>query len=332
MNSLGTLKPFATPTVKVSRLFDSYDIDIYAKLDLLQLAGSTKERTANGLIEELLGSGQLQAGGTIIESTSGNLGIALARQCVVRGVKFMAVVDDNANPLAVELMKAYGAVVIRVATPVDGNKLAARRRRVRDLLAAHPGSVTTNQYGSLANPRAHFETTMPEIIAGSGGNLDYLFVATSTTGTLLGCQQYVQAHGLNTQIVAVDSVGSVLFGGVAGTRRLPGLGAGVLPELAAAAEPDMVFQIEEIDMVRGCRRLARREGILAGASTGAIVAAMEKLLPSLKAGTRIGFMVHDTGVPYLQTVYNDEWVRATLHQEPEREQETSAELDDLAEL
>ncbi len=317
LNSLGTLQPFVTPTVQISRLFESHHVDIYAKLDLLQLAGSTKERTANGLVEELLGSGQLRAGGMIIESTSGNLGIALARQCVVRGLKFTAVVDENANPLALELMEAYGAAVDRVQTPAGGNKLAARRRRVKELLDANPGSVTTNQYGSVANPRAHFSTTMPEIIADSGGNLDYVFVATSTTGTLLGCQQYVRAHNLDTRIVAVDSVGSVLFGGKPGTRRLPGLGAGIVPELASGADPDMVFQIEEIDMVRGCRLLARREGILAGASTGAIVAAMGRLVPTLEAGARIAFMVHDTGVPYLQTVYNDEWVRATLNAEPD---------------
>lgn len=325
MNDLGTLQPFVTPTVKVNRLFEGHDVDVYAKLDLLQLAGSTKERTANGLIEELLRSGVLQPGGMIVESTSGNLGIALARQCVVRGLNFTAVVDENANPLALELMEAYGARVDRVKTPSDGNKLAARRRRVLDLLAANPGSVTTNQYGSFANPRAHFETTMPEIIAGSGGCLDYLFVATSTTGTLLGCQQYVRAHGLDTKIVAVDSVGSVLFGGQAATRRLPGLGAGILPELAASAEPDLVFQIEEIDMVRGCRRLAHSEGILAGASTGAIVAAMDTLMPSLKAGTRLAFMVHDSGVPYLQSVYNDEWVRRTLNADPELDHEPGIE-------
>lgn len=317
MNHLGTLQPFVTPTVKLSRLFDLLDVEIFAKLDLLQLSGSTKERTANGLIEDLLRSGQLHIGGMIIESTSGNLGIALARQCVVRGVNFTAVVDENANPLALELMEAYGAKVNRVPTPADGNKLAARRHRVSELLAEHPGSVTTNQYGSQANPRAHFDTTMPEIIAGTGGNLDYLFVATSTTGTLLGCQQYVQKHGLSTKIVAVDSVGSVLFGGKSGMRRLPGLGAGVLPELASLAKPDLIFQVEEIDMVRGCRRLAHREGILAGASTGAIVAAMSTLLPSLNAGSRVAFMVHDTGVPYLQTVYNDDWVRTTLNETPE---------------
>lgn len=322
MNGLGTLQPFVTPVVKLSRLFEAWNVELYAKLDLLQLSGSTKERTANGLIEELLGSRRLRTGGMIIESTSGNLGIALARQCVVRGVRFMAVVDENANPVALELMEAYGATVNRVQTPADGNKLAARRRRVSDLLAAHPGSVTTNQYGSLANPRAHFDSTMPEIIAGSGGNLDYLFVATSTTGTLLGCQQYIRTHGLNTKIVAVDSVGSVLFGGTAGTRRLPGLGAGVLPELASSAEPDLVFQIEEIDMVRGCRRLADREGILAGASTGAIVAALGTLLPSLEEGSRVAFMVHDTGVPYLQTVYNDEWVSTVLNEDPDHVADT----------
>lgn len=303
--------------MNLSRLFNVPDLEIFAKLDLLQLAGSTKERTANGLIEDLLGSGQLGIGGMIVESTSGNLGIALARQCVVRGINFTAVVDENANPLALELMEAYGAKVDRVQTPADGNKLAARRRRVSEVLADHPGSVTTNQYGSPANPRAHFDTTMPEIIAGTGGNLDYLFVATSTTGTLLGCQQYVQKHGLSTKIVAVDSVGSVLFGGTAGTRRLPGLGAGILPELASWATPDLIFQVEEIDMVRGCRRLAHYEGILAGASTGAIVAAMGTLLPSLDKGSRVAFMVHDSGVPYLQTVYNDDWVRTALNVEPE---------------
>lgn len=309
--------PSESPTVKLCRLFDSCNVEVYAKLDLLQLSGSTKERTAYSLIEDLLSSGALKTGGMIIESTSGNLGIALARQCVVREIRFTAVVDENANPLALELMEAYGATVERVQTPADGNKLAARRRRVKELLAQHPGSVTTNQYGAAANPRAHFNTTMPEIISGSGGTLDYLFIATSTTGTLLGCQQYVRAHGLATKVVAVDSVGSVLFGGVSGMRRLPGLGAGVLPELASAAEPDLVFQIEEIDMVRGCRRLAQREGILAGASTGAIVAAMGTLLPTLEGDSKVGFMVHDSGVPYLQTVYNDEWVRSVLHENPD---------------
>ncbi|PQZ93076.1 2,3-diaminopropionate biosynthesis protein SbnA [Arthrobacter sp. MYb227] len=302
----------SSPTAKLHRLFEGSGMEVFAKLDLLQLSGSTKERTANSLITSLLASGRLQPGGMIVESTSGNLGIALARQSVVRGIRFIAVVDENANRSALDIMRAYGARIEQVQTPSDGNKLAARRQRVQELLEKNPGAVTTNQYGSPDNPDAHFSTTMPEFMEAVDGKLDLLFVATSTTGTLLGCQQYLRHHQLETTLVAVDSVGSVLFGGETGQRRLPGLGAGIVTELSLQAEPDVVCRIEEIDMVRGCRTLARREGILAGASTGAIVAAMEQLVPGLTAGSRIGFLVHDSGVPYLHTVYDDQWVHNNL--------------------
>lgn len=317
MYSIGTLSPFQSPTVKLQHLFDTHEFEVFAKLDLLQLSGSTKERTANALIESLLESGMLTPGGMIVESTSGNLGIALARQSAVRGLRFVAVVDENANRSALDIMGAYGAVIDVVSTPADGNKLAARRQRVRQLLAENPGAVTTNQYGSPANPQAHLSSTMPEFMEAVGGTLDMLFVATSTTGTLLGCQQYLRQHHHKTQLVAVDAIGSVLFGGESAPRLLPGLGAGIVPELAVEADPDVVCQIQEIEMVRGCRKLARREGILAGASTGAIVTAMEQLLPDLETGSRIGFLVHDSGVPYLNTVYNDDWVRSNLGAEAE---------------
>lgn len=324
----GTLSPFHSPTVKLQRIFADTGIEVFAKLDLLQLSGSTKERTAYSLIESLLESGRLAAGGMIVESTSGNLGIALARQSVVRGINFVAVVDENANRSAIEIMRAYGANIDVVPTPTDGNMLAARRARVQQLLSEHPGSVTTNQYGSPDNPDAHFTTTMPEFMEATDGRLDMLFVAASTTGTLLGCQRYLRQHHQDTTLVAVDAVGSVLFGGEAGRRRFPGLGAGIIPELALQAEPDLVCRIEEIDMVRGCRKLAKREGILAGASTGAIVAAMEQQLPGIKAGSRIGLLVHDSGVPYMHTVYNDDWVRHNLGAEPEPE--TKPEMQDLS--
>ncbi|MFL4475340.1 pyridoxal-phosphate dependent enzyme [Paeniglutamicibacter sp. MACA_103] len=317
MYSVGTLSPMSSPTVKLQRLLEAPGIEVFAKLDLLQLSGSTKERTANSLIESLLSSGRLEPGGLIVESTSGNLGIALARQSVVRGIGFVAVVDENANRSALEIMRAYGARIELVPTPPDGNKLAARRQRVQRLLAEHPGAVTTNQYGSPDNPDAHFTTTMPEFMEAVDGRLDMLFVATSTTGTLLGCQRYLRQHRLETKLVAVDAVGSVLFGGDSGLRRFPGLGAGIVPELALQADPDVVCRVAEIDMVRGCRKLAKREGILAGASTGAIVAAMERQLPGIEAGSRIGFLVHDSGVPYLHTVYDDDWVRTNLGFEPE---------------
>lgn len=319
MESMGTLSPFNSPVVKLERLFEAPNIEIFAKLDLLQLSGSTKERTAGSLIDAFMKSGELKPGGMVIESTSGNLGIALSRQCVVRGIQFVAVVDENANKSAIDIMRAYGATVDLVVNQPDGNKLAARRQRVQQLLAENPEAVTTNQYGSPNNPRAHYSSTMPEILDALDGNLDMLFVATSTTGTILGCQNYIREHGLDTKLVAVDALGSVLFGGESGNRRLPGLGAGIVPELALQAEPDRVFRISEIEMVRGCRALARSEGILAGASTGAIVAAMGQMIPEIPDGSRIAFLVHDSGVPYLHSVYNDEWVRQTLGEQPEPE-------------
>lgn len=330
MYAVGTLSPFQTPTVKLQRLFDKPGLEVFAKLDLLQLSGSTKERTANSLIEALLASGPLAPGGMIVESTSGNLGIALARQSAVRGIGFVAVVDEAANLSAIEVMRAYGASIEMVPTPPDGNRLAARRERVKELLVEHPGAVTTNQYGSPDNPDAHFSTTMPEIMDAVDGRLDMLFVATSTTGTLLGCQRYLRQHHKQTTLVAVDALGSVLFGGEAGPRRFPGLGAGIVPELALQAEPDVVCRIKEIDMVRGCRRLAKREGILAGASTGAIVAAMEGLLPGMEPGSRIGFLVHDSGVPYLHTVYDDDWVRENLGAEAEAGPGTTNRMQDTS--
>lgn len=319
VESMGTLSPFNSPVVKLERLFEAPNIEIFAKLDLLQLSGSTKERTAGSLVDAFMKSGELKPGGMVIESTSGNLGIALSRQCVVRGIQFVAVVDENANKSAIDIMRAYGATVDLVVNQPDGNKLAARRQRVQQLLAENPGAVTTNQYGSPNNPRAHYSSTMPEILDALDGDLDMLFVATSTTGTILGCQNYIREHGLDTKLVAVDALGSVLFGGESGNRRLPGLGAGIVPELALQAEPDRVFRISEIEMVRGCRALARSEGILAGASTGAIVAAIGQMLPEIPDGSRIAFLVHDSGVPYLHSVYNDQWVRQTLGEQPEAE-------------
>lgn len=325
----GALTPFNSPIVKLERLFDSREIELFAKLDSLQLSGSTKERTAESLITAFLESGELKPGGMVVESTSGNLGISLARQCIVRDIKFVAVVDQNANKSALDIMRAYGATVDLVMDPPDGNRLAARRQRVAQLLSENPGAVTTNQYGSARNPQAHYSSTMPEIMEAMDQNLDMLFVATSTTGTILGCQNYIRDHGLTTKLVAVDALGSVLFGGESAERRLPGLGAGIVPELSLQVEPDRIVRVPEIEMVRGCRLLAKQEGILAGASTGAIVAAMAEVLPELPVGSRVAFLVHDSGVPYLHTVYNDQWVEENLG-EPVKAVALSALEDDAA--
>lgn len=307
----------ATPTSRLERLFPDVSVEIYAKLDNLQMSGSTKERTANSLLEGALTDGSLQPGGTVVESTSGNLGMALARQCALRDLKFVAVVDERANQAACDVMRAFGAVVDLVPTPPDGNRLRARVERVRELLESLPGSVTTNQYGNPNNPRAHASSTLPEICEALGGEPDRLYVATSTTGTLVGCMNGVRDLGLSTTVVAVDAEGSALYGGNSAERFLPGLGAGFETDLSRTVTPHELARIPEVQMVRGSRLLARREGILAGASTGALVAAMgcdvARRSTSLSAPIeRWVFLVHDGGTPYLPTLYNDEWVARTF--------------------
>lgn len=306
----------ATPMTRLDRLFPSARVAIHAKLDGLQLSGSVKERTAVALLDGLVRDGLLAPGGTVVESTSGNLGVALARLCAISSYTFVAVVDERANVAACLSMQAYGARLERVATPADGNRLAARVRRVRELLDAIPGAVTTNQYGNPDSPAVHATSTYPEIVAGLGGPPSHLYAATSTSGTLLGLQGAAVASGHDVELVAVDAEGSALFGGTPGDRLLPGLGAGFETELSQSACPDVVHRIPERDMVLGCRLLARREGILAGASTGAIVAALGRDLARLPDDARVALIVHDTGMPYLPTVYDDAWVREHLGPEP----------------
>ncbi|WP_029068040.1 pyridoxal-phosphate dependent enzyme [Jonesia quinghaiensis] len=311
---------FPSPTVRLDRLFaDTQGPSIYAKLDNLQMSGSTKERTAKSLLDAAIANGDLTPGGTVVESTSGNLGMALARQCAVHAVNFIAVVDERANVAACTVMRAYGAHVELVPTPSDGNRLRARVERVQELIAKIPGAYTTNQYGNPANPRAHAGSTFPEICAELGGTPDRLFVATSTTGTVLGCLDAVEATGASTQVVAVDAQGSALFGGQSGERFLPGLGAGFVTDLSRRAHPHQVMRISEQDMIRGCRMLARREGILAGASTGALVAAVGNQLADASPSERWVFLVHDGGLPYLPTVYDDVWVHDTYGVDPARD-------------
>lgn len=306
------LAPRPTPTTQLTRLFPGVRTPLFMKLDSLQLAGSTKERTAYSLLSGMLARGELTRGGNVVESTSGNLGIALARQCALLDVHFTAVVDERANQAACETMRAFGASVDLVSTPSDGNRLRARRERVQQLLADLPGAVTTSQYSNPDNPRAHREGTLPELVESLGRPPTRLYVAMSTTGTLLGCQQAIVENAWATQLIGVDAEGSVLFGGKAADRRLPGLGAGVTTELSEQAQPDVVVRVHEADMVLGCRILARREGLLAGASTGAVVAAMGAHADQFAADELVAALMHDGGTPYLPTVYSDAWVAAEL--------------------
>ncbi|MGD7003307.1 pyridoxal-phosphate dependent enzyme [Corynebacterium halotolerans] len=303
-----------TPLIRLDRLLPRPDVTVWAKLEYFNPGGSAKDRTAKALIDAARRTGELRPGMSIIESSSGNLGMALAREASLGGWPFHCVVDPRVNQQAVATMTALGAKVHHVTEPdpVTGDWLQARRSRVAELLQEIPGSLSLDQYSNRAAFGAHADGTMTEVVEQLGHAPDLLLVAMSTTGTIGGCLRHLRRIGAATTTVGVDAEGSVLFGGCRGHRSLPGFGAGVLPELATESRPDAVDRVSDIDSVTGARLLARREGILPGASGGAVVTAALARAADLPVGSEMVLILHDAGGAYLDTVYNDEWTRQTL--------------------
>jgi cysteine synthase A len=248
------------------------------------------------------------------------MGVGLARACRYHGIRLICVVDSRALDLNVRAMRALGADVRVVARPdpTTGDLLVARLRLVEQLLETIPDAFWPDQYANESNPAAHAAGTMREIDESLGGELDFLFVATSTTGTLRGCTDYLRARGRATEVIAVDATGSALFGGVRARRRLPGFGAGVETALSRTAGYDGLVRVSDLECVVGCRRLVEREAILAGASSGAVATALTRIAPAMPAGSRAALIFADGGTGYLDTVYDDRWVEHELGCSPER--------------
>lgn len=303
-----------TPLVKLERLVRGSTLQVFAKLERFNPAGSIKDRAAISMLHEKINNGELEPDrSVIIESSSGNLGIGLAQACRYYGMRFVCVVDAKTTKQNIAILRAYGAEVEVVTDPdpSTGEFLSMRLARVRELLATTADAYWPDQYSNPLNPRAHHQT-MREILEALDGPLDYLFCATSTCGTLTGCADYVRQHGLQTTVVAVDAVGSVLFGLRPGRRLIPGHGASVRPALLDASAADRVVHISDVECVVGCQRLVSREGILAGGSSGAIVSALEKSLAEIPDHSNCVLILPDGGDRYLDTIYSSEWVTANF--------------------
>ncbi len=303
-----------TPLVALHRYLDDPEIRVWAKLEAANPGGSVKDRPAARMIADALDEGMIGPGSTIIESSSGNMGVGLAQACRYHGMELICVVDSRAHETNVRTLRALGADVrvISRPDPETGDLLAARLKLVAHLCAITPGAFWTDQYASASNAAAHAEGTMREVDEALDGDVDYLFVATSTAGTLRGCGDYLRARDRTTQVVAVDAVGSALFGGVRASRRLPGLGAGVETELSRSSQFDRLVRVTDLDCVIGCRRLVEREAVFAGGSSGAVAAAFLAVAPMMPAASRCALILPDGGAGYLRTIYDDAWVAGTL--------------------
>jgi cysteine synthase A len=301
-----------TPLVELRKIYPDLGIRLLAKLEALNPGGSIKDRPALEILEAALESGEIGPGTVIVESSSGNMGIGLAQACAFHGLHLICVVDSKASAQNVQILEAYGATVevVRAPDPATGEFLLARLARVQQILAEIGDAFWPNQYANRHNPGAHFRTTMREIAEALDGKLYYVFCATSTCGTVRGCGEYVRSHGLPTRVVAVDAVGSLIFSDKQGARHLPGMGAGVRPPLCDPRFIDEVVHVSDLECIAGCRQLVRREGILAGASSGGLMGAVKKIAATIPAGSTCALILADRGERYLDTVYSDEWVRS----------------------
>lgn len=299
-----------TPLVRLARLFPDAGFTLFGKLESLNPGGSIKDRPAREILSQALSSGRIGLDTVVVESSSGNMGIGLAQACRYLGIRFICVVDSKTTLQNIAVLRAYGAEVeiVTEPDPETGELLQARLKRVQELCARSADSFWPNQYANLGNSDSHYRTTMEEVVAELDGQVDYVFIATSTCGTIRGCGQYVRDHMLDTKIVAVDALGSMIFSDRPGVRSIPGLGAGLRPPLCDPGLIDDFIHVDDLECVAGCRRLVQREAILAGGSSGAVVAAISRYRDRIPHGARCVAILPDRGERYLETVYSDRWI------------------------
>lgn len=299
-----------TPLVRLSNFFGHAEAKVYAKMELLNPMGSSKDRAASSMLLAAIRDGRVVPGKTtIIESTSGNTGVALASVCKYFRLPLICVVDARMTVQHRAVIEAFGGriEVITIPDAATGELLPARLRRVQELLDTIHPSFWPDQYGNADNARAHM-VTCDEIFSQLGRPPDYIFCATGTCGTIRGCADYVRLHNAPTAMVAVDAVGSRIFGQAPQRRIIPGLGSAIRPPLVEGAAVSRVVHVSELEAVLGSRRLLDMEAILAGGSSGAVMAALSRCDDILRAPGNVVVVLADSGERYLDTIFNDRWV------------------------
>ena len=283
---------------------------LFLKCEGFNFAGSIKLKAAAEMVAGAERDGRLTPKSVLVESSSGNLGVALSMIAASKGYRFLCVTDSRCNLPTRLLMEALGSQVHVITEPdAKSGFLGARLSYLRALCASDDRYVWLDQYTNPGNWMAHYRTTAPAI-ARQFPRLDVLFVGAGTTGTLMGCARYFREWHRPVRVVAVDSVGSVTFGGKPGRRMIPGLGMSIHPPLLDKSFVDEAVCVEEADTIRACHRLARR-GFLLGGSTGTVVSGAIGWLARHDAGELTAVAIApDLGERYLDTVYQTNWLQS----------------------
>ena len=291
-----------TPLLELTHIEKAHDLKakILAKLEYFNPAGSVKDRIAKAMIDDAEQKGLLREGSVIIEPTSGNTGIGLASVAAARGYRIIIVMPETMSVERRQLMKAYGAELV-LTEGAKGMKDAIAK--ADELAKAIPNSFVPGQFVNPANPRAHFETTGPEIWEDTDGKVDYFVAGVGTGGTITGTGEFLKSKNPAVKVVAVEpKTSAVLSTGVAGPHKIQGIGAGFVPDVLDTKVYDEIIPVDNDDAFQTGKEFGRREGVLVGISSGAAVwAAIELAKRTENAGKTIVVLLPDTGDRYLST-------------------------------
>ena len=286
----------STPHVRVNRLFDPR-VEVWFKMERANPGGSIKDRIALAMIEDAEAAGILGSGSVVIEPTSGNTGIGLALVCAVKGYRLILTMPESMSIERRKLMTGYGAEL--ELTPRElGMKGAIAR--ANELAAEIPGSWIPMQFDNPSNPAVHRRTTAQEILADFPDGLDYIVTGVGTGGHITGVAEVLKERWSGLKVYAVEpTLSPVLSGGSHSAHPIQGIGAGFVPGVLRMDLLDGILQVSPEDAMAYARRSAREEGVLVGVSSGASLAAVAQLLPSMPDGSRILTFTYDTGERYL---------------------------------
>jgi len=291
-----------TPLMELTHIEKNENLaaKVLAKLEYFNPAGSVKDRIAKAMIDDAEAKGVLKPGSVIIEPTSGNTGIGLASVAAARGYRIIIVMPETMSVERRQLMKAYGAELV-LTEGAKGMKGAIAK--AEELSHEIPNSFVPGQFVNAANPKAHFETTGPEIYEDTDGKVDIFVAGVGTGGTITGVGQYLKSKLPNVKVVAVEpAISAVLSTGVAGAHKIQGIGAGFVPEVLDTKVYDEIIPVSNEDAFATGRMIGRSEGVLVGISSGAAVwAAIQLAKRPENAGKNIVVLLPDTGDRYLST-------------------------------
>lgn len=283
---------------------------VHLKLEAANPTGSVKDRTGYALLRDLQERRRLRRGGVVIESTSGNLGVALAALCQTHGYGFVAVVDPKTTEENLARMRALGAKIELVEQPdATGGYLLSRLGRVQALCQRFPDYAWTDQYANPSNPLIHYTTTGPEIYTQMRKKVGALFVPVSTGGTLAGIGRYFREVSPATRIIGVDARGSVVFGAPAGPRKLTGVGSSRPSSFLSCDLYNEYMLVSDEEAFAFCRFLAATTGLLVGGSSGATLAACTRFLAVHPEVHDVVCLCADRGEHYASSIFSDSWLQ-----------------------